>query len=102
MVVVVVVQLIKNTPCLSRVVPMMQRITGQSPRESNSRATAPAPTSPDGRYQMSHSHVTLCPTKGTVRSTQNSDKENLFRERRETQKEPGLDDGRKDAKPPSP
>ena len=28
----------------------VQRITGQSPRESNSQATAPAPTSPDGRY----------------------------------------------------
>ena len=28
----------------------VQRITDQSPRESNSRATAPVPTGPNGRY----------------------------------------------------
>ena len=50
MVVVCVVQMTDDTASLSWRVRRMQLITGQSPRESNSRATAPAPTSPDGRY----------------------------------------------------
>ena len=39
---------LKVASCLSRV---MQQIIGQSPWESDSRATAPAPTCPDGKSQ---------------------------------------------------
>ena len=43
---------LKVASCLSRgLAPVMQQIFGQSPWESDSRATAPAPTCPDGRSQ---------------------------------------------------
>ena len=47
--VVVVVRTAELCMCLSRSHKMMQLITGQSPRELDSWATAPAPTYPDGK-----------------------------------------------------
>ena len=62
--------------------PMMQQINGPSPRESETSATAPAPTLMAGPKKtcgnMERANQSPCNTvakKGSVRSTQNSDKE---------------------------
>ena len=90
---------------------MQMNSVSQSPRESDSRATAPAPPCPGGKSQQDswsyeeglseqreriNLHATLCPPKkkGSVKSTQNSDKEKHNSENDAKHKtEPGLDDG---------
>ena len=52
-VVVVVVQTVELCACLSRSHKMLQLITGQSPQESDSRATVPARTPPSLRGSSS-------------------------------------------------